>query len=76
MCLLTIGFCLLGHPSTHHRYDIAQHYAYEASRGVQTISMMARAMGGVDHFAALSPSVLLHACAVCAEAEAGAGGGR
>ncbi|KAL6763050.1 Alpha/Beta hydrolase protein [Haematococcus lacustris] len=38
------------------RYDIAKHYEFERSRGVHQLSMMARAMGGLTCFPALSPA--------------------
>ncbi len=50
------------------RYDVTRHFEYERSRGVHSLSMMGRAMGGPAYFAALSPSLLLHACAVAAAA--------
>lgn len=40
-------------------YDIAQHYEYEDGRGVAKLSTMARAMGGHERFAHLSPSTIL-----------------
>lgn len=42
-------------------YDVAQHYSYEEQRGVHEISSMKRAMGGLQHFGALSPSVIIGA---------------
>jgi len=42
-------------------YDIAKHYAYEKDRGVHSLSTMLPAMGGFEHFAANSPSVILAA---------------
>jgi flagellar motor protein MotB len=42
-------------------YDIAKHYAYEKDRGVHSLSTMLPAMGGFQHFAANSPSVILGA---------------
>lgn len=40
-------------------YDIAKHYEYEAARGVQHLSTMARAIGGRARFASQSPAVIL-----------------
>lgn len=40
-------------------YDIAKHYVYERERGVHELSTMKRAMGGFEHFAAMSPAVIL-----------------
>ncbi len=40
-------------------YDIAKHYEYEASRGVQYLSTMERAIGGLPSFASQSPAIIL-----------------
>ena len=40
-------------------YDIAKHYEYEAARGVQYLSTMERAIGGVPCFASQSPAAIL-----------------
>eukprot|EP00210_Caulerpa_lentillifera_P003857 g3684.t1 len=40
-------------------YDIAQHYQFEKDRGVHEISMMKRAMGGIQNFKSLSPTCIL-----------------
>ncbi len=40
-------------------YDIGKHWRHEEARGVEALSMMTRAMGGFEHFAALSPTCLL-----------------
>ncbi|BDA51015.1 probable isoprenylcysteine alpha-carbonyl methylesterase I at N-terminal half [Coccomyxa sp. Obi] len=40
-------------------YDIAKHYEYEAGRGVQYLSTMERAIGGVPCFASQSPAAIL-----------------
>ncbi len=47
-------------------YDIAAHYEHEASRGVEFVSPMARAMGGPAMFEALSP-IHLFSRAIAAE---------
>ena len=40
-------------------YDIGKHYEYEAARGVQYLSTMARAVGGAACFASQSPAAIL-----------------
>ena len=40
-------------------YHIAEHYEHEAKRGIEFISNMARAMYGPEHFARLSPTLLV-----------------
>jgi|APGre2960657444_1045066.scaffolds.fasta_scaffold00026_28 acetyl esterase/lipase len=42
-------------------YDVAEHFRFETWRGVQNLSTMEAAMGGQEAFAALSPSLTLHA---------------
>lgn len=40
-------------------YDISKHYEYETDRGVQELSTMKRAIGGLGMAASVSPSVVL-----------------
>ncbi|KAJ7522276.1 hypothetical protein O6H91_18G004100 [Diphasiastrum complanatum] len=47
--------CFLGMAGV---YDIGIHYAYEAKRGVQHLSIMGRAMGGKSGFFSASPALL------------------
>jgi len=63
-------------------YDICKHYAYESDRGVQELSTMKRAIGGLGMAAAVSPSVIIAAAlqrgrrqAAAAANAAAAGGG-
>lgn len=44
-------------------YNIAKHYEYEAGRGVQYLSTMERAIGGLHSFASQSPAVVLASAA-------------
>ena len=41
-------------------YDISKHYDYEALRGVEDISTMARAMYGLKQFERFSPTCIIH----------------
>jgi acetyl esterase/lipase len=42
-------------------YDIGEHYKFEAGRGVEEVSPMKPAAGGIDHFDEHSPTLLVPA---------------
>jgi acetyl esterase/lipase len=52
-------------------YDAAKHYDFERRRGVHELSTLKRAMGGVERFAAMSPSAILGAATAAAAQAAG-----